>query len=163
MDTPIVDRKEIIGDLRAANHKLGAEIMIEGQLYKPIVYEGDIFWDPVKKNEDVAEDILDEFKPDAFTFFIIGNEAKCRPCADSIKDIELFMETSEDNVSMKKWEYDMDSRNVIGKIKQAWIRRMKQNNEKFRNYTTIPQIWHKGEFIGGHKDLRQILADLSIE
>jgi len=156
--------EKIIDGMHASSYKLGAEVMIKDKIYKPVVDNGGVVWEEIEKcDEEISEEILDEFNPKSFTFFLVGNENKCRMCADAIRDIELYGETSEESITYKKWEYDNDTKNVIGKIKQAWIRRAKQNNEKFRNFSTIPQIWYKGEFLGGFKELRQLLEDISLE
>jgi hypothetical protein len=152
--------QKVIDGMMASSYKLGLEVMIQDKIYKAITEDDEVVWQEVIKNTDATDEVLDKFKPEEFTFFIIGNEVNCVPCANAIKDIERFAEVSDEDITYKKWEYDMDTRLPIGDLKQAWVRRAKQNNEKYRNYNTIPQIWHKGEFMGGARELRQLLTDV---
>jgi L-rhamnose mutarotase len=147
-----------IAGLQAKSYSLGVEIKIGDEVYKPIVEGEQVVWEEVK-SAVIDDKMLDEFDCSNYTFFLIGDEEKCRPCFNALEDINKYADRMDEDDTVKKWKYDMINKCMEGKEREAWVRREKQRDEQFRGYSTIPQIWHKGKFIGGLKELRNLLRD----
>lgn len=147
----------------AQSYKVGTEVVINDNKYKTMIQGSSVVWSPVDADpvttKEIGDDELDLFKPSRFTFFMIGNERQCKPCASAIEDIKAFIEGTVEEHKWKKWHYDMDTKEVEGTERAAWIRRERKRNEKLRDYQTIPMVWYKGEFIGGAKELAKVLAE----
>ena len=108
-----------------------------------------------KEHETSIDDVLDEFKPEEYTFFCIGDKLGCQPCKRSKIIIDKYSDLVE-GVTVKEWTYSLKSKEVVGPgrdMKNKWIAREHTKNNKFRDYHTIPMIWVKGDFIGGEMDL----------
>lgn len=147
-----------IAGLQASSYKLGVEVKIGDEMYKPIVNGENVVWEEVKQAV-INDTVLDEFDCSKYTFFLIGNDDKCRPCFNAVEDINKYADLMDEDITVKKWKYDMVNKCMDGKEREAWVRREKQRDERFRSYSTIPQIWYKGKFIGGLKELRDMLRD----
>ena len=157
-----MDVSNIDGRL-AQSYKLGVEVPIGDKVYKTIIKNSIVVWEEVVGKDvndlDIEDSVLDEFDINSHTFFLIGNETNCRPCSNAVSDIKLYSEIENNDITYKKWLYDMDTNSVIGKEKVAWCRREKSRDDKYGGWNTIPAIWYKGKFIGGHNELKDILIE----
>lgn len=118
--------------------------------------------EPEKK---ISDEELDKFQPSRFDFFVIGNEKDCVPCRNVMRDIEVYKDISENEITTKKWDYDIKTSKIIssiasfGEMCNAWLDRERSRNAKLRDWKTIPMVWHDGKFIGGSREHQRALAE----
>lgn len=103
--------------------------------------------------------ILDVFNPNQYTFFVIGDNLKCKPCRQVHEILEFLVEDTEEEISVREWRYDMSKKKMVDDMQQKWVDREKTRDPKYAEWKSIPQIWYNGLFIGGKSELMEVLRN----
>ena len=146
-----------IDDRFAVSFDIGTLFVYEGKPYINKIVDGDVVWVEIVNPEDIPDEFLDQFQPSNHTFFLIGNPEVCKPCKEALDIFDHLLKTKE--ITYKKWLANLETKRPESFLKYSWTLREKKKDDKYKDYDKFPQIWYKGEFIGGLNDLKSVLKE----
>lgn len=145
---------EIIDDVPAVAKHIGDILCRRNKLYVNKIIGESVVWEEISDVKSVPDSILDDFKPAEFTFFVI-----CDPEQDrEILEILNKLPEIKPNITKRVWTIGKNNQQE-NFVKFSWMIREKDRDETYRKYEKFPQIWHRGEFIGGLVEFKDMLRE----
>ena len=99
------------------------------------------------------------FESDDFDFFIVGNVEMCRPCRVAHDRLRKFVRDHPE-YTFGEWKFDWETKSVWNSSGRTWLKEQRELDPVLAGHKTIPMVWVNGKFVGGRKELFEILDNL---